>query len=103
LFGQTNPTSFDQDRATHSITHAPQAMANSGAAVEAAVDPATELGRAFLRLANLPNYALDRVSRYEAALWRQVGQLLFVLDTLDRRNPLERRRRLPPSFGQNER
>jgi hypothetical protein len=25
----------------------------------------------FLRLANLPNYALDRLSRYEATLWRQ--------------------------------
>jgi hypothetical protein len=33
-----------------------------------------ELARSFLRLANLPNCALDRLSRYEAALWRQVGQ-----------------------------
>ena len=93
MFGQTSPNSFDQDRAAHSITHAPQAMANSGAAVEAAVDPATELARAFLRLANLPNYALDRLSRYEATLWRQVGQTLFALDHVDRRKPQERARR----------
>jgi hypothetical protein len=40
-----------------------------------------------LRLANLPSYALDRLSRYEAILWRQAGQILFALDALDRRNP----------------
>jgi hypothetical protein len=28
-----------------------------------------------LRLANLPNFALDRLSRYEATLWRQAGRL----------------------------
>ena len=43
--------------------------------------------------ANLPNYALDRLSRYEATLWRQVRQTLFALDALDRRKPQERRRR----------
>ena len=34
--------------------------------VEPNVDPTAELARCFLRLANLPNYALDRLSRYEA-------------------------------------
>jgi hypothetical protein len=42
-----------------------------------------------LRLANLPNYPLDRLSRYE----RQAGQILFALDALDRRKPQERGRR----------
>jgi len=46
-----------------------------------------------LRLANLPNYALDRLSRYEATLWRQVRQILFALDALGRRKPWDRRRR----------
>lgn len=50
------------------------------------------LARCFWRLADLPNAALDRLSRYEAALWRQVGQVLFALDSLDRRKPQERRR-----------
>ena len=36
-------------------------------------DPTADLARCFLRLANLPN-ALDRLSRYEATLWRQAGQ-----------------------------
>jgi hypothetical protein len=47
----------------------------------------------FLRLANLPNLALERLSRYEATLWRQAGRILYVLDALDRRKPQERRRR----------
>ena len=51
---------------------------------------AVELGRCFLRLANLPNFALDRLSRYEANLWRQASQILYALETLDRRKPQER-------------
>ena len=47
----------------------------------------------FLRLANLPNFALDRLSRYETTLWRQAARILFALDALDRRKPHERRRR----------
>jgi hypothetical protein len=57
------------------------------------VAPDVELARCFLRLCDLPNYALDRLSRYEAILWRQAGQILLALDNLDRRKPQERRRR----------
>jgi hypothetical protein len=57
-------------------------------------DPKIEFARCFLRLANLPNFALDRLSRYEATLWRQVGRILFALDALDRRKPQERARRV---------
>jgi hypothetical protein len=56
-------------------------------------NPSIELARCFLRLANLPNFALDRLSRYEGALWRQVGQTLLALDALDHRKPQERSRR----------
>jgi len=55
--------------------------------------PSVEFAQCFLRLANLPNFALDRLSRYEAMLWRQVGRILFALDALDRRKPQERSRR----------
>ena len=51
-----------------------------------------EFARCFLRLANLPDYALDRLSRYEAILWRQVRQILIALDALERRKPQDRRR-----------
>jgi hypothetical protein len=59
-------------------------------------DETVEFARCFLLLANLPNFALDRLSRYEATLWRQAARILFALDALDRRKPQERmsRRRL---------
>jgi hypothetical protein len=52
-----------------------------------------EVARCYLRLANLPNFALDRLSRYEASLWRRVRQTLRALDALDRRKAQERGRR----------
>jgi hypothetical protein len=38
--------------------------------------------RSFVRLSNLPTYPLDRLSRYEATLWRQACQILFTLRSL---------------------
>jgi hypothetical protein len=47
-------------------------------------DPATQDGltHSFVRLATYP---LDRLSRYEATLWRQAYQILFTLRCLDTR------------------
>jgi len=56
--------------------------------------PNIELARCFLRLADMPNFALDRLSRYEANLWRQAGRILYALEMLDRRKPQERTRHL---------
>jgi hypothetical protein len=50
-----------------------------------------DLTRAFVRLTNLSTYPLDRLSRYEAALWRQACQIMFTLQCLDRRKPWEKR------------
>ena len=36
------------------------------------------------RLAPLPTFALDRLSRYEHLLWRQARQIVFTLETLTR-------------------
>jgi hypothetical protein len=55
-------------------------------------DPSDDLTHAFVRLSNLPTYPLDRLSRYEAALWRQACQILFTLRCLGRRKPWERLR-----------
>jgi hypothetical protein len=66
--------------------------ASSLASTETQVAPDVELARCFLRLCNLPNYALDRLGRYEATLWRQARQILFALDNLDRHKPHERMR-----------
>ena len=90
LFGRAHSVSYDRDPAPHGITN-PTIMPSSGPKpVEPALDTTVELARCFLRLANLPNFALDRLSRYEATLWRQAGQILFALDALDRRKPQER-------------
>ena len=55
-------------------------------------DKSDDLTRAFVRLSNLTTYPLDRLSRYEATLWRQACQILFTLRCLDRRKPWERLR-----------
>jgi len=60
---------------------------------ETKTDPTTAFARSFLRLANMPNFALDRLSRYEATLWRQAGRIIYALETLDRRKPQERTQR----------
>jgi len=62
-------------------------------------DPSDDLRRAFVRLNDLPTYPLDRLSRYEATLWRQARQILFALRCLDRRKPWER----PPLRGSLDR
>jgi hypothetical protein len=73
---------------------------NHAPVLQSQVAPDVEFARCFLRLCNLPNYALDRLSRYEAILWRQAGQILFALDNLDRRNLQERERRFCRSSQQ---
>ena len=84
---------------SHDIIHALFGPHNAGSKIETVSASAlkadasvVEFARCFLRLANLPNFALDRLSRYEATLWRQAGGLLYALETLDRRKPQERAR-----------
>jgi hypothetical protein len=50
-------------------------------------DQSDDLTRSYIRLSNLPTCPLDRLSRYEATLWRQACQILFALQFLDRRRP----------------
>ena len=51
-----------------------------------------DIADCFLRLADLPTSALDRLSRYEHTLWRQARQIVFTLESL-------RRRKRPPSHS----
>ena len=89
VFGRTDSTGAHA--ASHSAVSKTEMAPNSG---KKANPPNVEFAHCFLRLANLPNFALDRLSRYEAALWRQAGRLLYALETLDRRKPQERARRV---------
>jgi hypothetical protein len=90
MFARADLDDTGPDRASHAITTGTETVPSSGLEP---VDPAADLARCFLRLANLPSCALDRLSRYEAILWRQVSQILFALDALDRRKPQDRGRR----------
>jgi hypothetical protein len=47
-------------------------------------DPSRQLTHCFLRLVNLDNAVFDRLSRYEAVLWRQAVQTMYALEPLRR-------------------
>ena len=85
-FGWANSVDAGPDRASPGITIGTKARPSS----PKSVDPAADLARCLLRLANRPSYPFDRLSRYEAILWRQAGQILFALDASDRRKPQKR-------------
>jgi len=46
-----------------------------------ASSPALDLAYSFLRLVNVNNSILERISRYEGRLWRQVAQTLVLLES----------------------
>jgi hypothetical protein len=52
----------------------------------------------FLRLAELPTFPLDRLSRYEHLLWRQARQLVITLESLRRRQRQSNRSSFPFQF-----
>jgi hypothetical protein len=84
LFGPTDPK--DDGGASEHM---------SQAAIWPNADPCSkDIAQCFLGLANLPSYPLDRLSRYEAALWRQAGQTILALEALHRRHLTESRGRL---------
>jgi hypothetical protein len=87
LFGRADSGSFKDPTLHDSACETGDVAGSIREPVKTAVNPTIELARYFLRLADLPNYALDRLSRYEATLWRQAGHILFALDVLGRRKP----------------
>ena len=93
LFGRTMPAAIERAPSAHDIAGATSDMsAATPTSAGGELDSGLELARCFLRLANQPNFALDRLSRYEFTLWRQARQILSALDDLDRCKPHERRR-----------
>ena len=61
-----------------------------------------DIAGCFLRLAALPTFALDRLSRYEHLLWRQARQIAFTLESLRRRKRQPSRSTFPFSFRRRE-
>jgi hypothetical protein len=74
----------DEDEPTNTL--------DTASSIVEPVDQSEDITRSFVRLSNLPTYPLDRLSRYEATLWRKACQILFTLRCLDRRKPWERER-----------
>jgi hypothetical protein len=91
LLGQADSITHNRNSASCDRRNAAEAVPELSP-IGPAPNATVELTRRFLRLANLPNFALDRLSRYEAPLWRQARQILVALDALDRRKPQERTR-----------
>jgi hypothetical protein len=73
-------------------------QSDATAANEASLNTKRDIGDRFLRLAELPTFVLDRLSRYEHLLWRQARQLVFTLESLRRRKPQPSRSSFPFSF-----
>ena len=65
-------------------------------------DSKKDIADCFLRLAELPTFALDRLSRYEHMLWRQARQIVFTLELLRRRKRQPSRSTFPFSFRRRE-
>ena len=64
-------------------------MESGPTSISTAANPYDDLTQAFVRLSNLPTYPLDRLSRYEATLWRQTRQILLTMQRLSRRKTWE--------------
>jgi len=69
---------------------------------ELSFDAKNDIADCFLRLAALPTFALDRLSRYEHLLWRQARQIVFTLESLRRRKRQPSRSTFPSSFRRRE-
>jgi predicted secreted protein len=69
---------------------------------ELSSDSKPDIADCFLRLADLPTGALDRLCRYEHMLWRQARQIVFTLESLRRRRRQPIRSAFPFSFRRRE-
>jgi hypothetical protein len=75
---------------------------NAAEGNELCSDSKTNIADCFLRLADLPTGALDRLCRYEHMLWRQARQIVFTLESLRRRKRQPIRSAFPFSFRRRE-
>jgi hypothetical protein len=77
-------------------------QSDAAAGNELSFDVKKDIADGFLRLAALPTFALDRLSRYEHLLWRQARQIVFTLESLRRRKREKSRSTFPFSFRRRE-
>jgi hypothetical protein len=80
---QQRPPVYRQDSENGHTSGQNGAWPHHGAGTVA--EPPRRLTQSFLRLANLDQGAFERLGRYEATLWRQIVQTVFVLRPRRRR------------------
>ena len=88
----------DRDQLHRVATRQSDSPAGNGLGVDAKKD----IADGFLRLAALPTFALDRLSRYEHLLWRQARQIVFTLESLRSRQRAPSRSNFPFSCQRRE-
>ena len=101
--GSSRPTLIETvDLSDHNQLHLIATLQSDAATgKERSLDTKKDLADGFLRLAALPTFALDRLSRYEHLLWRQARQIVFTLEAL-RRRKRGPSRTFPFSFRQRD-
>jgi hypothetical protein len=77
-------------------------QSDTAAESELSLNAKRDIGNCFLHLAELPTFALDRLSRYEHLLWRQARQIVFTLESLRCRKRQPSRSHFPFSFRRRE-
>ena len=88
------------DRNQLHLIATPQSDAAAGK--KFSLDTKKDLADSFLRLAALPTFALDRLSRYEHLLWRQARQIVSTLESLRRGKRGPSRSTFPFSFRRRD-
>ena len=77
-------------------------QSDTAAGNELSLDTKKRIANGFLRLAALPTFPLDRLSRYEYMLWRQARQIVFTLDSMRRRKRQPSRSSFPFPFRRGD-
>ena len=90
------------DRSDRNQLHIATRESDAVAGNEFSFDRKNDIADCFLRLAALPTFALDRLSRYEHLLWRQARQIVFTLESLRRRQRAPSRSTFPFSFRRRD-
>jgi len=80
------------------LVQGPEQPGPASSAPDPPTDRKSGIAAAFLRLADLPTFPLDRLSRYEHLLWRQARQISFTLERLRRNKRPPRREGFPYLF-----
>jgi hypothetical protein len=73
----------EADSETPALTNHGAGVANARENPSRYPNPAT----VFLRPCNLSSFPIERINRYEVAMWRQVAQTLFIIDSCKKRPP----------------